>query len=104
MDDQDIVERLCPEIADLPVLKEFDDDEEPMFERKTNKITPRMLLSHTAGFPYKALDSRANRMLPEDYNELSGKVEDLAIPLLFQPGVDWVYGVSILRLHHHISL
>ncbi|KAF2095197.1 beta-lactamase/transpeptidase-like protein [Rhizodiscina lignyota] len=95
LDDEDIVERLVPEIADLPVLKEFDKDGKPVLEKKVKKITPKILISHTAGFAYRLLDDRIFRLLPEDHFETSGLVKDLAVPLLFQPGTDWVYGTAI---------
>ena len=75
------------------MLKEFDGNGQAVYEKKVNKITPRMLLSHTAGFGYKLLNERSFRTLPDDHVEHSGRVKGLCVPLLFQPGTDWCYGV-----------
>lgn len=47
LDDESIVERLCPELMDLRVLDGVDEKGETKYVKKENAITVRMLLSHT---------------------------------------------------------
>lgn len=47
LDDADLVEKLCPELKDVKILKGFDDVGKPILVEKKNRITLRMLLSHT---------------------------------------------------------
>ena len=84
-------------------------------EPSKTKITARHLLSHTSGFGYQFLHPllikwvqtaegqryRSSRYVPERYN----------IPLAYEPGTGWMYGVSldwaglaVRRLHDGISL
>ena len=47
LDDADQVDDLCPEIKDVKILKGFEKDGKPILVEKKNRITLRMLLSHT---------------------------------------------------------
>ncbi|HVY69880.1 MAG TPA: serine hydrolase domain-containing protein [Verrucomicrobiae bacterium] len=60
----------------------------------------RDLMLHTAGFTYgsgpAALSEAYNRLKPLEAGNLAEMADRLAqIPLAFDPGTDWVYGVSI---------
>ncbi|KAE9975987.1 hypothetical protein EG327_008295 [Venturia inaequalis] len=94
LDDEDIVERLCPELKELKVLAGVDEDGCAKYVKKEKAITARMLLSHTAGFGYPGMSKPLRNALPKGYNVTSGQVKDLCIPLLFQPGSDWQYGAG----------
>ncbi|KAL4870722.1 hypothetical protein BDV12DRAFT_207415 [Aspergillus spectabilis] len=84
-------ENLCPELKELKVLRPGGG-----FEEKKNAITLRMLLSHTAGFGYTFFNERLREWsYPAGVDEFSGRVEDVTLPLLFQPGERWEYGVGI---------
>ena len=97
LDDGDQLEGLCPELKDLPVLKDG------AVEKKNKAITLRMLLTHTAGFGYSFFNERIrNWGFPGGIDEFSGRVEDIKLPLLFQPGEGWEYGVS--HPFHHVLL
>lgn len=91
LDDGDqIEEKLCPELKSLKVLKP-----DGTLEEKKNKITLRMLLTHTAGFGYTFFNERLRDWsYPAGIDEFSGRFEDMKMPLLFQPGEGWEYGVS----------
>ena len=53
-----------------------------------------MLLSHTAGFGYSFFNERLRDWgFPVGIDEFSGRFEDMKMPLLFQPGEGWEYGV-----------
>jgi len=47
LDDEEIVERLCPELDDLMVLDGVNEKGETKYVKKEKAITVRMLLSHT---------------------------------------------------------
>lgn len=49
LDDPDLVDKLCPEIKDVKILKGFEKDK-PILVEKNNRITLRMLLSHTGEY------------------------------------------------------
>lgn len=91
LDDADQVAELCPELTGLTVLQ-LDGTTEP--QRKA--MTLRMLLTHTAGFGYTFFNERLRDWsLPVGADEFSGRIEDMRMPLLFQPGEGWEYGVNI---------
>lgn len=90
LDDGAHLEGLCPELKDLPVLRK-----DGTVEKKNKAITLRMLLTHTAGFGYSFFNNRIrNWGLPSGIDEFSGRIEDMKLPLLFQPGEGWEYGVG----------
>ncbi|OTB16560.1 hypothetical protein K445DRAFT_316838 [Daldinia sp. EC12] len=92
LDDAAQVEELCPELKDIKVLKD-----DGTFEEKRNGITLKMLLTHTAGFAYSFFDETLRDWsLPIGIDEFSGDIKDmLRIPLRFQPGEKWQYGIGI---------
>ena len=47
LDDADIIEKVCPELRDIKILKSISADGMPEMVDKKNRITMRMLLSHT---------------------------------------------------------
>lgn len=93
LDDGDQLEKLCPELKDLQVLRL-----DGAFEAKKRAITLRMLLTHTSGFGYTFYNERLRDWtLPAGGDEFSGRFEDMKLPLLFQPGEGWEYGVGFAR-------
>jgi CubicO group peptidase (beta-lactamase class C family) len=92
LDDGEQTEGLCPELKSLEVLRP-----DGTLEKKKHAITLRMLLTHTAGFGYTFFNERLRQWsYPVGVDEFSGRIEDMKVPLLFQPGEGWEYGVSII--------
>lgn len=92
LDDGEHLEKLCPELQTKQVLRP-----DGTFEKKNKAITLRMLLTHTSGFGYAFFNEKLRDWsFPGGIDEFSGRAEDIVeMPLLFQPGEGWEYGVSI---------
>lgn len=91
LDDAAQVEELCPELRDVKVLRD-----DGTFEDRKKGITLRMLLTHTSGFGNTFFEETLRDWgLPIGIDEFSGDIRDiLKIPLRFQPGEGWMYGVG----------
>ncbi|KAL8953140.1 MAG: hypothetical protein Q9222_000961 [Ikaeria aurantiellina] len=50
LDNADKIEEVCPELKEIRILKRVGEDGKPEMVDKKNRITMRMLLTHTAGF------------------------------------------------------
>lgn len=50
LDDADLVEKLCPELKSMKILKSVDANGKPEFVEKKNRITLRQLLTHTGNY------------------------------------------------------
>jgi len=89
--------RVVPELAAPEVLEGFDAAGKPRLRPAKRPITLRHLLTHTAGFSYEMLSGELIR-----YNSVThaptntgGKLASLRLPLLFDPGEKWQYGINI---------
>jgi len=49
MDDPEIIAQHLPELGKLPILKGYSDDGKEILEQPKNKITLKMLLTHSSG-------------------------------------------------------
>ncbi|CRG86869.1 beta-lactamase family protein [Talaromyces islandicus] len=91
LDDGEQLESLCHELRDVKVLRP-----DGSLEDKQNAITLRMLLTHTAGFGYTFFNERLRDWaFPAGIDEFSGRFDDMKMPLLFQPGEGFEYGVNV---------
>jgi methyl acetate hydrolase len=86
-----------PELAAPLVLEGFDAAGEPRLRPARRPIRLRHLITHTAGFVYDIWNADIAR-----YMELKGipgiitcENAALALPLVFDPGVKWDYGINI---------
>jgi CubicO group peptidase (beta-lactamase class C family) len=98
LDLQSPISRWVPNAAKLQVLGGWDSSGEPRLRAPKREITLRDLLTHTAGFAYRQWDADLDRyMKVKNFPELyaTGKEEAFYLPLMFDPGERWEYGISM---------
>jgi CubicO group peptidase (beta-lactamase class C family) len=88
---------VVPALAAPQVLEGFDAAGEPRLRPARGPITLRRLLTHTAGFGYDTWNAdllayAKARGVPA---ARTGKLAALAMPLTFDPGTAWQYGINI---------
>src|SRR5262245_50508714 len=86
-----------PALSSPQVLEGFDAAGAPQLRPAKRPITLRHLLTHTAGFSYEVWDPNTVRYVKVSGmpSMASGKVAALRMPLVFDPGDKWEYGVNI---------
>lgn len=98
---EDPISKFIPELANLKVYKGKDDQGNVLTETPKHTPTMRELLTHTAGFTYGLFGNTDVDKMYVQKNVLGSKtlqegVEKLAtIPLLYQPGTQWIYSWSV---------
>ena len=87
---------LLPPLAAVQVLEGFDAQGQPRLRPPKSPVTLRQLLSHTSGFGYDMWSADLGRHVQATGMPGlgSGQKAALNLPLLFDPGTDWAYGVS----------
>ena len=87
---------ILPELASVEVLDGFDDGGQPCLRPMKRPVTPRQLLTHTAGFTYEMWNADLKRYQETTGREgvLGGKKAGLRMPLVCDPGTRWEYGVN----------
>src|SRR5581483_2000962 len=94
--DEPLGDRL-PFLARPQVIQGFDTDGTPQLRPATRPITLRRLLTHTAGFAYATWNAET-LIYSERTNAIpmgSGRKESLHVPLVFDAGERWEYGLHI---------
>jgi CubicO group peptidase (beta-lactamase class C family) len=79
------------------VLEGFDASGAPRLRPAVRPVTLRHLLTHTSGFVYEAWDEKIARYVPATGTPPTntGKLAALRLPLAFDPGDRWEYGIGI---------
>jgi methyl acetate hydrolase len=85
-----------PALSSPQVLEGFDAAGAPRLRPAKRPITLRHLLTHTAGFSYDMWDGDMARYLKTSGTpaRATGKVASIRVPLVFDPGDKWEYGVN----------
>ena len=88
---------ILPFARDVKVLEGFDDAGKPRLRAPAREVTVRHLLTHTSGYSYDIFNADLGRYvqsmgLP---SIITCQLEALTVPLLFDPGTRWEYGIGI---------
>jgi methyl acetate hydrolase len=88
---------ILPFARDVQVLEGFDDAGKPRLRAPARAVTVRHLLTHTSGYGYDIFNADLGRYvqtlgLP---SILTCRLDSLTVPLLFDPGTRWEYGIGI---------
>lgn len=96
LDDSDIVEKYCPELRSIPILKDASADGQITLVPKKNKITLRQLITHTSGLGYGIFNRSVRKYAGlVGFDEFAGNANSLNHPLMCEPGTQWRYGCGI---------
>ena len=89
--------KFLPELADVKLLTGWDSAGQPLLQAPKAQITLRQLLTHTAGFTSDIWNADSARYLKTMNlpRAGSGKKIALSVPLIFEPGTRWEYGINI---------
>jgi len=85
------------ELSAAQVLEGFDNEGKPKLRPPKRPITLRHLLTHTAGFSYALWNPDIGRYMKAANVPDIGtcKLDALKLPLVFDPGEKWEYGINI---------
>jgi len=85
-----------PQLGQVKVLAGFDSHGQPILKDPTTAMTLRHLLTHTAGFTYDLWDANLVKyhQITGKPRSASGKKLGLELPLAFDPGTQWEYGIN----------
>jgi len=88
---------VLPELVAPQVLEGFDSAGEPKLRPAHRPITLRHLITHTAGFVYDIWNGEMGRYMAKEGvpGIISCQDAALALPLVFEPGEKWDYGINI---------
>lgn len=90
-------EQYLPELADVQVLESFDSNGQPRLRTPASQLTLRQLLTHTSGFAYEIWHEGIGKYQQATGAPgiLSAQKQALKMPLVFDPGTGFEYGIGI---------
>lgn len=86
---------VLPELADPQVLTGFDADGKPQTRSAARPLTLRHLLTHTSGYGYAFIHPEVLQYYTAVGMPKAGTLDTIRMPLMFDPGERWEYGVGI---------
>lgn len=86
---------VLPELADPQVLTGFDEAGQPQTRSVRTPLTLRHLLTHSSGYGYSFIHPEILRYYAATGMPAAGSLATIRVPLLFDPGERWEYGVGI---------
>ncbi|KAK5051380.1 hypothetical protein LTR84_003032 [Exophiala bonariae] len=95
------VSDILPELGSPSILTGLDaDNGKPNLCKASKAITLRQLLTHTSGFAYVGMNQALTMYSAQVYGEppsfkLDSPKYGFELPLVFEPGESWEYGVSL---------
>jgi len=91
------IANVLPELAAPQVLEGFDPSGGPRLRPAKRSITPRHLLTHTAGLVYEMWNAEMGRYMETKGipGIISCQNAALSLPLVYDPGEKWDYGINI---------
>ena len=91
------IKSVLPELAEPKVLEGFDADGNPRTRPARGDITLRQLMTHTSGYAYDFWNADIVRYMEKSGTPgvISCANKALTLPLTFDPGARWEYGVGI---------
>lgn len=94
---EDPIAKVLPDLASPQVLTGFDASGAPQLRPAKRPITLHHLLTHTAGFAYDVWDPALARYIEvtKTPSGATGKLASLKVPLVFDPGERWEYGINL---------
>jgi methyl acetate hydrolase len=89
--------KVCPLIGEAQVLTGFDANGRPTYRAPRRPVTLRHLLTHSAGFSYEIWNTDIAKVQAalDIPSVTSCQNKALTLPLLFDPGERWEYGINI---------
>ncbi|MEO0436674.1 MAG: serine hydrolase domain-containing protein [Pseudomonadota bacterium] len=88
---------VIPWFGETQVLEGFDANGDPITRPPASPITLRKLLTHTSGFTYELFNTNdiAWRQKTATPSMFTAENKALRVPLAFDPGTRWEYGIGI---------
>ena len=88
---------VVPKLAGLQVLEGFGEDGQPRLRPARRELTLHNLLTHTSGFVYEMWNAGLGRYVRATGRPgtASGSNAGLEMPLAFDPGERWEYGIGL---------
>jgi CubicO group peptidase (beta-lactamase class C family) len=105
--DEDLRPRV-PQLAQMEILRGFDQAGKPILEPNTQPMTLRQLLTHTVGLGYDLADPDLTRWSEAvgrtSTTNLEWSMAGFTTPLKFTPGEGWLYGTAVDWAGHLLTL